>query len=590
MLLFSTKITFFPAKLRAGLVALLSVVVGCSVAASDGTGSDDESALFCNSFEIKGSTCPSEDAEVRTLYPIVLVPGAGTVADDLAGIAKQFGASCEPCEKYLSGPQKEDALSLLSVCTSRIDPLGGICCDGSSDAPEIYIPNTPRYVPVDETGVCLKAQVDVARRIFVSPYNDHTGPDGEPDGFADKVHGIGHSQGGLDLRDLAATEAGGDLLISVTTLASPHQGTSLAQAPTLIVDGVVDKVSCGGDGICTVEILPAVGGATFPFDIDFAGTGFIPDPDRLDEVEAWIKARVETLMLLAGDVHGEEPSIEQVREWLQSILSPPPAEVNPNVFYQSIGTVSAPSDSFLTGIEIRGSKLTNGDLSLFNYEREAGTLPAELLNSSGNPKWNAFVKFPEAYLTGYVDEVEAICEGSYVWLPDDLSSISESNDWLRWLPRSRWELDVLWAMGHTPVLSFLMDEKVPNDGLVPLKSAAYGEAFGVRFGEDSAFIEQAAPGQWNKRCALGGDHGDIVGREGALFETIESKLVQLLGGSWGLLFEEFKAFFDNAGDNIKGLLCGEVSIPCLYRSMFHELVLLESKVDSNGDFLMTQSP
>ena len=55
------------------------------------------------------------------------------------------------------------------------------------------------------------------------------------DGLARRFNLIGHSQGGVDARYVAA-HLGGDVIASVTTISSPHRGTPVADYAADLVD------------------------------------------------------------------------------------------------------------------------------------------------------------------------------------------------------------------------------------------------------------------------------------------------------------------------------------------------------------------
>ncbi|XXZ07457.1 triacylglycerol lipase [Sorangium sp. So ce302] len=112
----------------------------------------------------------------QTRYPIVLCHG-------MAGFKAMFGV---------------------------IDYFGGIAAALRSGGAEVYVTEVPQFDSTEARGEALLAQVeDIVAR---------TG--------SGKVNLVGHSHGGLDARYVAAVRP--DLIASVTTIGSPHQGAELA--------------------------------------------------------------------------------------------------------------------------------------------------------------------------------------------------------------------------------------------------------------------------------------------------------------------------------------------------------------------------
>ncbi len=83
---------------------------------------------------------------------------------------------------------------------------------------------------------------------------------------AAKVHLIGHSQGGLDARYVAGMRP--DLVASVTTVGSPHQGASVAQfiADGINQDGSFTGALVGFFGALLVPVVELLGGTADPLD------------------------------------------------------------------------------------------------------------------------------------------------------------------------------------------------------------------------------------------------------------------------------------------------------------------------------------
>jgi triacylglycerol lipase len=127
------------------------------------------------------------DSYTKTQYPIVLCHG-------MAGFDKLFGAM-----EYFNGIES----------TLR---------DGGAD---VYVTHVPSFDATEDRGEALLAQVE-----------DIIARTGKP-----RVNLIGHSHGGLDIRYVAAVRP--DLVASVTSVGSPHEGAELA-------DFLRDNMSEGG--------------------------------------------------------------------------------------------------------------------------------------------------------------------------------------------------------------------------------------------------------------------------------------------------------------------------------------------------------
>ncbi|WP_437682584.1 esterase/lipase family protein [Sorangium sp. So ce131] len=91
-----------------------------------------------------------------------------------------------------------------------VDYFGGVASALRSGGAEVYVTAVPQFDATEERGEALLAQVeDIVAR---------TG--------SERVNLVGHSHGGLDARYVAAVRP--DLVASVTTIGSPHQGAELA--------------------------------------------------------------------------------------------------------------------------------------------------------------------------------------------------------------------------------------------------------------------------------------------------------------------------------------------------------------------------
>src|SRR5690606_2212737 len=104
-----------------------------------------------------------------------------------------------------------------------IDYWPGIVHALESGGAEVFVTEVSQFHQTEVRGAQLLAQVEEIVAIT-----------GEP-----KVHIVGHSHGGLDARYVAALRP--DLVASVTTVGTPHQGAELAD----FVRDVVEEGSLG---------------------------------------------------------------------------------------------------------------------------------------------------------------------------------------------------------------------------------------------------------------------------------------------------------------------------------------------------------
>lgn len=171
-----------------GAAALLPATLLCACTAmAEGPGDLDST---------DGNDAALSDTYTQTQYPIVLCHG-------MAGFDKLFGVM-----EYFNGI--ESALR-----------------DGGAD---VYITHVPSFDATEDRGEALLAQVeDIIARTGKA-----------------KVNLIGHSHGGLDIRYVAAVRP--DLVASVTSIGSPHQGAELA-------DFLRDNMSEGGFSEAVVSAL-----------------------------------------------------------------------------------------------------------------------------------------------------------------------------------------------------------------------------------------------------------------------------------------------------------------------------------------------
>jgi triacylglycerol lipase len=165
-----TWLRMFGALRRAGvavpLIASFSAVLGCG--ASPALAGSEEVGITKDAM--------NSTAYAQTQYPIVLCHG-------LAGWKTLFGV---------------------------LDYFNGIESALRAGGAEVYLTEVPQFDATEARGEALLAQVeDIVAR---------TG--------RERVNLIGHSQGGLDARYVAAVRP--DLVASVTTIGSPHTGAELA--------------------------------------------------------------------------------------------------------------------------------------------------------------------------------------------------------------------------------------------------------------------------------------------------------------------------------------------------------------------------
>lgn len=151
----------------AGILVPVALLSGCMAAGGDMAELDDAASR---------DGALSQSTYTQTQYPIVLCHG-------MAGFDSLFGA---------------------------VDYFNGIESSLSSGGAEVYVTHVPAFNSTEERGEALLTQVE-----------DIVARTGHP-----KVNLIGHSHGGLDVRYVAAVRP--DLVASVTTVGSPHQGAELA--------------------------------------------------------------------------------------------------------------------------------------------------------------------------------------------------------------------------------------------------------------------------------------------------------------------------------------------------------------------------
>lgn len=193
----------------AALALQSALVMGCTAATDEDASSADEAAVT------RDDALFGDSSYTKTKYPVVLCHG-------MAGFDSLFGAM-----DYFNGI--ESALA-----------------DGGAD---VYVTAVPAFASTEARGEALAEQVEeiIART-----------------GKA-KVNLIGHSHGGLDVRYVAATRP--ELVASVTSVGSPHQGAELA-------DYLRDNMAQGGfaEGVVSFfanslgTVLGLISGNTSPQD------------------------------------------------------------------------------------------------------------------------------------------------------------------------------------------------------------------------------------------------------------------------------------------------------------------------------------
>lgn len=154
-------------RIAAG-TCLLATLTGCAATAG-------EDALAEEAGESRGDAVVS-NGYTQTKYPIVLCHGMAGF-DSLFGVVDYFHGIAETLE------------------------------DGGA---EVHVTHVPAFSSSEQRGEALLAQIE-----------DIVASSGQP-----KVNLIGHSHGGFDVRYVAAVRP--DLVASITTVGTPHQGAELA--------------------------------------------------------------------------------------------------------------------------------------------------------------------------------------------------------------------------------------------------------------------------------------------------------------------------------------------------------------------------
>ncbi|MCP5059832.1 MAG: triacylglycerol lipase [bacterium] len=139
-----------------------------------------------------------------------------------------------------------------------LDYWNGIVDEMEDEGAEVYVSQVSAIHDSYVRGAQLQAQVE---NIIAT-----TG--------AAKVHLIGHSQGGLDIRYVAGMRP--DLVASVTTVGSPHKGTSVAGfiADGINLDGSFATSLFAFFGALLTPVVELLGGTADPLDAK-AGLAFL---------------------------------------------------------------------------------------------------------------------------------------------------------------------------------------------------------------------------------------------------------------------------------------------------------------------------
>jgi triacylglycerol lipase len=210
------------AAMAAG-ACLLAALTGCA-ATADEDGIDEEAGEA-------GDVALTGSDYAKTKYPIVLCHG-------MAGFDSLFGA---------------------------VDYFHGIAEDLQERGAEVYVTHVPAFSSSEQRGEVLLSQIE-----DIVAKSGHS-----------KVNLIGHSHGGFDTRYVAAVRP--DLVASVTTVGSPHQGAELADflrgnlkeggfTETVVskladslgtLEGLLSGDVAEQDSISALESLTAEGAAAF---------------------------------------------------------------------------------------------------------------------------------------------------------------------------------------------------------------------------------------------------------------------------------------------------------------------------------------
>jgi triacylglycerol lipase len=191
-------------------VMLLGLVVGCG---SDAGGPDPE-------------------ASNRTLRQPPLAPG-DTVDDPSSPGSSQAGIGAPYPIVFMHGMGGFGKLKLGPIGVTYFD---GVVEDLTQRGEQVFVTVVPPYDTSEERAKDLAKQIDVILA--------RTGKA--------KVNLVGHSQGGMDARVIASPAglAYGDRIASVTTIATPHRGSRVADGvlglikdvPTNIIDDITGAV------------------------------------------------------------------------------------------------------------------------------------------------------------------------------------------------------------------------------------------------------------------------------------------------------------------------------------------------------------
>jgi triacylglycerol lipase len=244
---------------------LLTALTGCAATASEDRSNEEAGETQGQAVAASGYT--------QTKYPIVLCHG-------MAGFDKLFGV---------------------------VEYFNGIAESLKGDGAEVYVTHVPAFASSEQRGEALLAEVE-----------DIVAKSGHA-----KVNLIGHSHGGFDVRYVAAVRP--DLVASVTTVGSPHQGADLATflranlkdggfSETVLatlanslgtLEGLLSGNLSGQDAVAALDSLSASGAAQFnakyPLGLPLTSCGNGPEVKDGIHYYSWTGAKPLTNVLDVSD-------------------------------------------------------------------------------------------------------------------------------------------------------------------------------------------------------------------------------------------------------------------------------------------------
>ena len=153
-------------------------------------------------------------------------------------------AACDPFAQVSQRSQSSEGVIVLAHGFGADRDLGfsqGVVDALVEDGYTVFKTEVPSMAPVSERGAALADQLEAIAADWGS-----------------ELHVIGHSMGGLDSRYAISTMGVGDVVASLTTVATPHRGSPLA-------DYVLEDTFFGPS---TLEILQDILGAVAPMGDD----------------------------------------------------------------------------------------------------------------------------------------------------------------------------------------------------------------------------------------------------------------------------------------------------------------------------------